>query len=121
MLVTFKTSANADITMFGGAAVSLLKMMGQSGNVPGAIMAEDIPAALSRLKKALAEQPGSDAVAPAHEPTSGPGAGVSGAGEGHLKVDDDEVEHVPMSARATPLIGLLEAAGAANANVLWDE
>ncbi len=121
MLVTFKTSAHADITMFGSAAVSLLKMMGQSGNVPGAIMAEDIPAALDKLKTKLAEQAETDTVVPAHEPTSGPGAGVSNAGAGHLKMDDDEVRHVPMSARATPLIGLLEAARDANENVLWDE
>ena len=47
MLVTFSTTAYADITMFGGVAVTLLEMMGHSGTVPGAILTADLPAALS--------------------------------------------------------------------------
>ena len=120
MLVTFKTSATGDITMFGSAAVPLLKMMGQSGRVPGALMAEDIPAALEKLKKALAEEPDAGAVAPANAPDSGPGM-ISEGDTGHVNVDDDETTHVALSKRATPLIGLLEAARDANANVLWGE
>jgi len=54
MLVTFRTSAYADITMFGTAAVSLLKLMGHSGTVPGALLAADIPDALERLQAAIA-------------------------------------------------------------------
>jgi len=46
MLVTFRTSAYANITMFGDIAVTLLKMMGHSGTVPSAIRADDVPAAL---------------------------------------------------------------------------
>lgn len=119
MLVTFKTSAYSDITMFGTAATSLLKMMGQSGNVPGALMAEDIPAALERLRKALAEQEGTDTVVPA-------GAGESGAGlisadhGGQPNVGDDEVKPVSLSTRANPLIKLLEAARDAGESVVWD-
>ena len=120
MLVTFKTSAAGDITMFGSAAVSLLRMMGQSGHVPGALMAEDIPAALDELRKALAEQPDAGGTAPANEPTSGPGV-IAESDTGHLNVDDDETTHVALAKRATPLIGLLEKARDANASVLWDE
>lgn len=43
MLVTFTTSAYADITMFGDVAVHLLKLMGHSATMPGALLAEDIP------------------------------------------------------------------------------
>jgi hypothetical protein len=53
MLVTFTTKAYANITMFGDVAVTLLKMMGHSGTVPGAILAADVPAALSRLTAAI--------------------------------------------------------------------
>ena len=49
MLVTFTTDAYADITMFGDVALATLKMMGHSATVPGAILAADVPAALSRL------------------------------------------------------------------------
>ena len=38
--------------MFGKTALQLIKMMGHSGVVPSAIMAEDVPAALDRLKNA---------------------------------------------------------------------
>jgi len=39
--------------MFGDVAVDLLKLMGHSGTVPGAIRAEDVEAALSRLRAGL--------------------------------------------------------------------
>jgi len=54
VLVTFKSTAYADITMFGDAATDLLKLMGQSGNIPGAIMGKDVGAAMENLKKQLA-------------------------------------------------------------------
>ncbi|OFZ98258.1 MAG: hypothetical protein A2Z44_09265 [Betaproteobacteria bacterium RBG_19FT_COMBO_58_11] len=53
MLVTFTTDAYADITMFGDVALATLKMMGHSATVPGAILAADVPAALSRLTAAI--------------------------------------------------------------------
>lgn len=105
MLVTFRTKAYANITMFGDVAVTLLKLMGQSGGVPGALMPEDIPAALTRLKAAVAEradeplEPGSGS-RPAHE-----------AGEG---------QHVSLAHRAMPLIELLAAAAADGEYVMWD-
>ncbi len=42
MLVTFKTDAHADIIMFGDVALTLLKLMGLSGRVPGALLAAEI-------------------------------------------------------------------------------
>ena len=53
MRVTFTTDAYADITMFGDVALTLLKMMGHSKTVPGAILAADVPMALNRLKAAI--------------------------------------------------------------------
>ena len=49
MRVTFTTDAYAGITMFGDVALALLKMMGHSKTVPGAILAADVPMALNRL------------------------------------------------------------------------
>jgi hypothetical protein len=43
--------------MFGEVAVGLLKLMGQSGVLPGAILAADIPAAVQRLRSAVDKQP----------------------------------------------------------------
>ena len=110
MLVTFKTNAaHPDINMFGTAARSLLKLMGQSGNVPGAIMAEDVPTALDKLERGLAERDDADSGAPAPD------------GDAHPDDDDDEAETVSLSRRATPLLKMLEAAHEEGASVRWDE
>jgi hypothetical protein len=97
MLVTFTTKAYADITMFGDVAIAMLKMMGHSGTVPGAIRAEDVPAALSRLTAAI-------------------NAGTSPPP--HIDKDADE-PMVSMAHRALPLINLLTAAAKAEMNVMW--
>jgi hypothetical protein len=104
MLVTFKTEAYANITMFGDVAVTLLKLMGHSGTVPGAMMAEDVPAALERLKAAVTEHPDAPL-----DPSGGKQAG-----------DEGDQTHVSLAHRALPLIQLLTAAAAAKAHVLWE-
>ena len=48
MLVRFDSKAGT-ITMFGDVAAKLLRMMGQTGSIPGALLAADIPAATARL------------------------------------------------------------------------
>jgi hypothetical protein len=98
MLVTFTTDAYADITMFGDVALAMLKMMGHSATVPGAILAADVPAALSRLRAAI------DAENAASRP-----------------VEDKDADEpaVSMAHRALPLIELLAAAAKAESNVMW--
>ena len=97
MLVTFTTDAYADITMFGDVAQALLKMMGHSGTVPSAILAADVPAALSRLT-----------------------AGIEAAKAAPSVDDEDEDEpQVSLSNRALPLIKLLTAAAQARSDVMW--
>ena len=99
MFVTFTTEAYADITMFGDVAVSLLKKMGHSGTVPSAILAADVPAALSRLKAAIDAE---------KSPTS---------------PEDDWADDgaVSMARRALPLVELLTAAAKENRDVMWNE
>ena len=97
MLVTFTTKAYADITMFGDVALAMLKMMGHSGTVPGAIRAEDVPAALGRLTEAV-------------------NAGKSSP----LPIDKDADEPAVSAAhRALPLINLLTAAAKDGCDVMW--
>jgi hypothetical protein len=100
MLVTFQCRSYADITMFGDVAVHLLHLMGHSGTVPGAIQAEDIPAALVRLKQAIEE-------AKAREPAK------------KVRDDDEAEDMVSLAHRALPLIKLLEAAAADKNDVMW--
>lgn len=111
MLVTFKTSAYSDITMFGTAAVSILKLMGQSGNVPGAILAADVPQALQSLQAGLAELSASESSDDSANLTSQPAGSA----------DEEQVQPVALPTRAGPLISLLESAAAAGENVLWDK
>ncbi len=103
MLVTFRTRPYSDITMFGKVAVTLIQMMGHSGTVPGAILGEDIPAALERLREALAKL--AEEARPERD-----------------EEDDEDFldEPVSLHKRALPLIELLEAAAADEASVSWD-
>ncbi len=99
MLIKFNSDAGA-FTMFGDVAVPLLKAMGHSGTVPGAIIAADIPAALARLKEAVA--------APLPDP--------------HQQTDPDEDPDnaVTLRKRAFPLIDLLAKSAERKADVMWD-
>jgi len=101
MLVTFKTKAYANITMFGDVAVKLLRMMGHSGTVPSAILADDVPAALERLKAAIAEEKKNELP------------------EDTRDADDGE-RRIGLSKRALPLIELLEAAAQKHCDVMWE-
>jgi hypothetical protein len=104
MLVTFSCPAYSNITMFGDVAIRLLKMMGHSGTVPSALLAEDVPAALQRLEAAVAAAP--QAPAPAPEQTAD---------------EEDDEPVVTLSHRAFPLIELLKAAASAKCDVMWDK
>ncbi len=101
MLVTFKTKRYSNITMFGDVATRLLKLMGHSGTVPGAITAEDVPAALARLRAGIEEHGGEVASAPPRD-------------------EDDRQPTVHLAQRALPLIELLESAVSNEADVMWD-
>lgn len=95
MLVTFTTDAYADTIMFGDVALELLKMMGHSATVPGAILAANVPEVLNRLKAAIDTQKAFPTA------KSMDGAGVS------------------LAHRALPLIDLLTAAAKAEVDVMW--
>jgi hypothetical protein len=106
MLVTFRTKGFADITMFGDVAVTLLKLMGQSGDVPGALLADDVASALDRLKAGI------DRV------------GSQPAGNPPRREDEDDEKAPPpvtLKQRAFPLIGLLDAARHSKHDVMWAE
>jgi Domain of unknown function (DUF1840) len=102
MLVTFSCPVYANITMFGDVAVRLLKMMGHSATVPGALLAEDVPAALKHLEAAV------EADKQSPEPEE------SAEGE-----EDEPAVSLPH--RALPLIELLKAAAKEKCNVMWDK
>lgn len=99
MLVTFSTKAYSDITMFGDSALTLIKMMGHSGTVPSAILAADVPMALTRLSAAI-------------------NALKADAGDKVKDKDSGEVG-VSLAQRSVPLINLLTAAVQESTDVMW--
>jgi len=99
MLITFRSKASSNITMFGDTATSLLKMMGHSGALPGSLLSPDIPAALASLTLALESAP-----ADPHQDADTP----------------DKALPVSLQLRAFPLIQLFTAAAQQGCDVTWD-
>lgn len=100
MLITFQTDAYESITLFGHIAERLLSMMGQSGRVPGALLASDVPHALALLRKAIESEKKHPKLV--------------------LEEDDSDAEpEVSLAHRALPLIALLQAAEAQHCDVMW--
>lgn len=103
MLVRFNSKVGM-ITMFGDVATKLLRTMGQSGAVPGALLAPDIPAAVQRLRQGVSAQQAPE--------------------EREQRADESEKEsdeRVSLSQRAFPLIELLERASKNGSDVIWEE
>ena len=99
MLITFKTKSYANITMFGEVGLKMLEMMDYGTSVPGAIVAEDVPQALSNLQNRLESLV--EVVEPAGEASEGEPA-------------------VSLHTRAVPLIELLQSAVADENIVRWE-
>lgn len=106
MLITFRSKAWSDITMFGDSALTLLNMMGHSGAVPGALRAGEIPAVLVRLEQALkTARPEVENVRGAPSVTGNP----------------DPEPAVGLRLRAYPLIQLLSASVRSGCDVMWSQ
>ena len=106
MIVKFSTHAGA-LTMHGDAAVTLLKAMGHSGTVPGAILAADLPGALASLRRALDSGHLAEPAAPADDAAD----------------DEDTEERAPpvtLRMRAVPLIDMVETAVARGSDLMWE-
>jgi hypothetical protein len=114
MLVRFRSPATESITMFGDAAVQLLKLMGATGRVPGGLGEEDVPAALQRLESAVEKMK-----AQTHADTP-----ARPADNEDWAADEDKDLHrtppVQLETRAVPLLSLLKRAAAAKAQVTWE-
>lgn len=101
MLIKFDSEAGT-LTMFGEPALLLIRMTGHSGTVPGAILAEDIPAALERLQRALESY-------------------VEPPPKARFPGEDEDRNWVPLRKRAFPLVQLLAKAARIKAAVMWEQ
>lgn len=109
MLVVFRSTATESITMFEEVAIGLLKLMGATGRIPGALGPEDVGPALRRLESAT------------EQIRAGTRAGSIGLAHDKGTPDDDECEPpVDLVTRAAPLIAVLKRAAAAHAELMWE-
>ena len=100
MIVTFETKSHHRVTLFGDVALTLLELMGLSGNVPSALAPSDVGEALHKLRAEVQRRSATDDTD---------------------VVDDGEERNVSLKNRALPLIELLEAADRDKAYVTWEE
>jgi hypothetical protein len=113
MLVTFRSTATESITMFHDVAVQLLKLMGATGRVPGALGPDDVAAALQRLETATEQIRAGTHATPARPADN----------EDSKNEDEDDEEReapVDLATRAVPLLSILKRAAAAHAEIMWE-
>jgi hypothetical protein len=107
VIVKFSTRFGK-LTMHGDAAVALLKGMEHTGTVPGAILAADLPAALSNLQRMLEVSGASTGTATPPPPEDG---------------DDDDREREPvitLRTRAVPLLDMMRTAIDRGSDLMWE-
>jgi hypothetical protein len=105
VIVKFSTRFGV-LTMHGEAAIALLRAMGHTGTVPGAILAADLPDALARLERVIE-------IAGDSNPTPAPPRAD----------DEDERDREPvitLRKRALPLIDMLRTAIARDSDLMWE-
>ena len=107
MIVKFSTR-QGEVFMHGEAALALLRGMGHSGSVPGAILAADLPDALARLERTL-EASGDTVPVPPPPPAAGERADAP-----------ERDPPVTLRTRAVPLLDLLRTAIPRGSDLMWD-
>jgi len=106
MLYRFKSQVTADVLMLETNARHLLQVAGKQADATGIFTVEQIPATLSKIEAAIAEEAKSQHSSDAF------------AAEGNGSVAD--LNHVTLRQRAAPLIDMLKRSLAENKNVVWE-
>lgn len=100
MLITFSTKTGPTVSYFESIAKTLIKRMGHSEVIPGAILASDLAGYLDKLSRAMQS-------------------------EEEAKQNDEQDtdfidEPVSLKQRAKPLMELMQAAIERGENLMWD-
>jgi hypothetical protein len=106
VIVKFSTR-RGQLTMLGEPAVALLRGMGHSGTVPGAILSADLPAALGSLERMLETQGDSTGMSPP-------------AATDNMEDEREREPVITLRTRAVPLIDMLRTAIAGDSDLMWE-
>jgi len=110
MLITFKSSAAADVIMFGNAAKQLIEILGKDPeDSKGIVTVEQLPDAIARLRTAIDE----DKVRQATRDTEQEEAEAAEQGKVGMAAP------VNLAQRAWPLLDLLELSAKEGVPVVW--
>lgn len=110
MLVKFYTR-HGQLVMLGESALSLLRLGGHSGTVPGAVLAADLPDFLQRLRNGLEQHGGQP---------SPPPPPLEPAGEREDEPDEKRERPVSLRLRAVPLLDMIQTAIARESDLMWE-
>lgn len=101
MLITFRSRTGQSVPMFESPAKTLLKRMGHSDTVPGAILSAEIQGYLTTLEHALK---------------------LEASSNDNSDEDKDFIdEAVSLNQRAFPLLELMRYAVKKDENLMWDQ
>lgn len=110
MLITFKSSAAADVIMFGDAAKQLIHILGKDpDDSQGIITAEQLPDAIARLRTAIDEDKLRQSMRDNEKEEA------AAAEEGKVGM----AAPVNLAQRAWPLLDLLELSSKSGVPVVW--
>lgn len=99
MIIKFTSENSGEFVMLSHVAEPLLKMMGASGNLKGAVSGDELRASLDRLETALRHHT---------EP-----------GKTQEEEDEDKELPVALGTRAVPLVQMLKTACESDSYVMW--
>ena len=105
MIVTFKSPAAGDVIMFGDVAQHMMEIMGKDKTGKGIVTVEQLPAAIARLRAAIAADKAQRAGMDAEQREA--------AGKNGLQAP------ISLTQRAVPLLELLEWSLKKGKPVVW--
>lgn len=108
MIVTFKSSACADVIYFGDVAKRMMELMGKEAGAQGIVTVEQLPDAIARLKAAIADDKERHRQ---HVLDEEPGKEAAPGGASR--------PFVSLTQRAVPLLAMLEESLGAKQPVVW--
>ena len=121
MLITFSCKSHSNVTMFGDVGLQLIKLLGHSGTIPGALDASSIPDALARLRAAIEVE--KRLAAERKQSTGYDDINDDDDLDKEAGNEDNSFTDVPVNIanRAFPLLELLESAVKKECEVMWED